>query len=220
MIRRLFRIFFRAFVVLAVTIVLWVGVYRWINPPITWLIATETVRLGDIKRTWRSLEDMSPHLPRVAMAAEDARFCGHWGFDFVEIEKALEGGAARGASTISQQVAKNVFLWPERSWARKGAEVGFTLLIEAFWTKRRIIEVYLNVAEFGEGVFGVEAGAKSAFGQSASELSLRQSARLIAVLPNPKGRTANTQVKRGARIADGANTLKSDGRADCVSPTR
>ena len=151
-----------------------------------------------------------------AMAAEDARFCGHWGFDFVEIEKALNGGAARGASTISQQVAKNVFLWPDRSWLRKGAEAGFTLLIETLWPKRRIMEVYLNVAEFGEGVFGAEAGAQAAFGKSAADLNLRQSARLIAVLPNPKNREPQAQVQRGARIAGGAQTLLADGRATCI----
>jgi monofunctional biosynthetic peptidoglycan transglycosylase len=138
------------------------------------------------------------------------------GFDFVEIEKALDGGAARGASTISQQVAKNVFLWPDRSWVRKGAEAGFTLLIEALWPKRRIIEVYLNVAEFGEGVFGAEAGAQAAYGKSAANLTLRQSARLVAILPNPKNREPQAQVRRGARIAGGTRTLKADGRATCV----
>lgn len=216
MIRRLFRFLAGMFVLLAVVVTLWVGAYRWVNPPITWLIASEWARLGHVQRSWRALEDMSPHLPRAAMAAEDARFCAHWGFDFAEIEKVLESGARRGASTISQQVAKNVFLWPDRSWVRKGAEVGFTLLIEALWPKRRIMEVYLNVAEFGEGTFGAEAGAQAAFGRSAADLSLRHSARLIAVLPNPKGRNATTQVKRGARISDGANTLKADGRAACI----
>lgn len=215
-VRWMIRLTVRLAVAFTIIVVIWVGAYRWINPPTTWLITSEVARLGTVNRQWISLSDMSPHLPRTAMAAEDARFCTHWGFDFEEIEKALAGGAARGASTISQQVAKNAFLWPERSWVRKGAEAGFTLLIEALWPKRRIIEVYLNVAEFGEGVFGVKAGAQAAFNRSAADLSLHQSARLIAVLPNPKNRDANAQDRRGARIADGAQTLKADGRASCV----
>lgn len=216
MIKRLIRRALRVMVLFAIVIVLWVGAYRWINPPVTWLIGSEWVRLGQVERTWVPLDTMSPHLPRAAMAAEDARFCDHWGFDFVEIEKALNGGAARGASTISQQVAKNVFLWPDRSWIRKGAEAGFTLLIETLWPKKRIMEIYLNVAEFGEGVFGAEAGAQAAFGKSAATLSLRQSARLAAVLPNPKNRDAKAQVQRGTRIADGAQTLKAERRATCL----
>lgn len=216
MIRRLLRRVMRILVLVAVGVVVWVGAYRFINPPVTLLIASEWVRLGDVERKWVRIEDMSPHLPRAAMAAEDARFCDHWGFDFVEIEKALSGGAARGASTISQQVAKNVFLWPDRSWVRKGAEAGFTLLIEALWPKQRILEVYLNVAEFGEGVFGAEAGAQAAFGKSATDITLREAARLVAVLPNPKGRQPQAQVQRGARISSGANTLKAEGRSACI----
>ena len=211
--RRLFAIALAVFLL----IVIWVGAYRWINPPTTWLIMTEQARLGAVRQNWVSLEEMSPDLPRAAMAAEDARFCDHWGFDLVEIEKALSAGASRGASTISQQVAKNVFLWPERSWLRKGAEAGFTLLIEALWPKRRIIEIYLNVAEFGEGVFGADAGAQANFGKAAADLTPRQAARLVAVLPNPKNRTAQAQSKRGARILDGARTLKATGRDGCLS---
>ena len=157
------------------------------------------------------------------MAAEDARFCDHWGFDFAAIREAIEarkGGRVRGASTISQQVAKNVFLWHGRSWVRKGLEVGFTLLIEAIWPKRRIIEVYLNTAEFAPGVFGAEAAARHHFGREASALTADQAARLAAVLPAPKTRSAAAPSdfvrRRAAAIRDGAATLQAQGRDGCV----
>ncbi|MEM0942904.1 MAG: transglycosylase domain-containing protein, partial [Pseudomonadota bacterium] len=127
-----------------------------------------------------------------------------------------------GGSTISQQTAKNVFLWPDRSWLRKGLEAGFTILIEVTWPKRRILEVYLNVAEFDEGVFGAEAAAWHYFNRPAAELSLTQAARLAAILPDPKGRSAArpgawTQ-RRARQIASGAETLRQDGRAACITP--
>jgi monofunctional biosynthetic peptidoglycan transglycosylase len=143
--------------------ILWVGAYTLINPPGGVYMATERVRLGGIQRDWRDLEDISPDLARAVMAAEDANFCDHWGLDLKAIEKAFtanaKGHRVRGASTISQQVAKNVFLWHGRSWLRKGMELGFTVLIETIWTKRRTIEVYLNVAEFGDGIFGAQSAA-------------------------------------------------------------
>ena len=135
--------------------------YRWIDPPVTWLMLSERWRLGAIEREWVGLDAMSAYLPLSAAAAEDANFCRHWGLDLDGIRAALaDSERLRGGSTISQQVAKNVFLWPARSWLRKGLEAGFTVLIEALWPKRRIMEVYLNVAEFDEGVFGVEAAAR------------------------------------------------------------
>lgn len=201
---------------------LWVASYRIINPPVTYLIAQEWVRLGDVERSWRDLEEISPHLPRAVMGGEDARFCGHWGFDFEEIARALEDeDRRRGASTLTQQVAKNVFLWPDASWLRKGLEAGFAVLIEAFWSKRRIMEVYLNVAEMDEGVFGAEAAAQRYFGVAASELTLTQAARIAAILPNPKGRDAARPTtylsRRSSAIADGAETLRANGGADCVA---
>ena len=132
---------------LAALALIWVVAYRFVNPPITWLILTEWVRLGDIERNWTPIEGISPHLARAVVAAEDSRFCDHVGFDFEQIGKAIEGGGARGASTITQQTAKNVFLWPGRSWTRKGLEAAFAGAIELAWGKRRILEVYLNVAE-------------------------------------------------------------------------
>jgi monofunctional biosynthetic peptidoglycan transglycosylase len=204
--------------------VLWVGAYTVIDPPGGVYLAREWIRLGSVERDWRDLEDMSPDLARAVMAAEDARFCDHWGFDLTEIKRALTAGAEgkrlRGASTISQQVAKNVFLWHGRSWLRKGLEVGFTVLIEAIWTKRRILEVYVNTAEFDAGVFGAEAAARHYFGRPAAALTLDQAARLAAVLPDPKGRSPNRATaflsRRAAAIADGARTLEGDGRAGCV----
>jgi monofunctional biosynthetic peptidoglycan transglycosylase len=205
-------------------VVLWVGAYAVIDPPGGYYLAREWVRLGTVQHSWRDLEDISPDLARAVIAAEDAHFCDHWGFDVAAIEKALTAGAEgkrlRGASTISQQVAKNVFLWHGRSWLRKGLEAGFTVLIEAIWTKRRILEVYLNTAEFDEGVFGAEAAAEHYFGRPAAKLTLGQAARLAAVLPNPKGRSPNRATafltRRAAAIADGARTLEAEDRARCI----
>jgi monofunctional biosynthetic peptidoglycan transglycosylase len=205
-------------------VVLWVGAYTVIDPPGGIYLAREWWRLDGVAREWRDLEEISPDLARAVIAAEDANFCDHIGFDLAAIEKALtagsEGKRLRGASTISQQVAKNVFLWHGRSWLRKGLEAGFTLLIEAIWTKRRILEVYLNTAEFGEGIFGAEAAAQHHFGRSAAKLTLKQAARLAAVLPDPKDRTPHGGTafmkRRAAAIADGARTLEGEGRADCI----
>jgi monofunctional glycosyltransferase len=209
---------------LLVAVVLWVAAYRLIDPPGGFYMASEAVRLGGVERDWRDLDDMTPALARSAMAAEDARFCAHMGFDFDAIREALEanreGGRVRGASTISQQVAKNVFLWHGRSWVRKGLEAGFTVLVEVIWPKRRILEVYLNTAEFAPGVFGAEAAARHHFGRAASGLSADQAARLAAVLPNPKERSAADPsafvVKRARAIRAGAATLEAEGRDVCV----
>jgi len=143
------------------------------------------------KKDWVPISEISPRLQLAAMAAEDGRFLDHYGFDLDAIEKALRHNRKstrrlRGASTISQQVAKNVFLWPSRSWVRKGAEAYFTVLIELFWSKRRILEVYLNVVEFGEGVYGAEAAARTYFRKPAAKLTAAEGALLTAVLPNPK----------------------------------
>lgn len=139
---------------------------------------------------WEPLERISPHAAMAAIAAEDQLFPFHAGFDFESIRKAVRHNAKsarkRGASTISQQVAKNLFLWPGRSWVRKGVEVWFTVLIEALWPKERILEVYLNIAEFGRGTYGVQAAAQKFFGKDAARLTRREAATLAAVLPNPK----------------------------------
>jgi monofunctional biosynthetic peptidoglycan transglycosylase len=162
---------------------------------------------------------IAPVMARAAVAAEDANFCLHWGFDMGAIRDAIAEGAGRGASTISQQVVKNVWLWHGRSWPRKALEAAITPLMEAAWPKRRVLEVYLNIAEFDEGVFGVEAAARHHFGVAAADLSAVQAARLAAVLPDPKGRSAarpSDRVRaRAASIMDGAATIARDGRAAC-----
>ncbi len=173
--------------------VLWVLMYRWIDPPITYLQAKTYFSLADGKQFHLSKEDLdyfdSP-LPIAAVAAEDQLFKSHNGFDWEAIKKAQEYNRTherkRGASTISQQVAKNVFLWPERSWLRKGLEVYFTFLVELFWSKERILQVYLDEVEFGEGIFGAEAASRVFYNKAADQLSAREAARLAAVLPNPK----------------------------------
>ena len=206
------------FAVLAVA-ALWIVAYRWIDPPTTHTIRAEAARLGSVERAWVDLDRIAPIMARAVVAAEDANFCRHWGFDVDAIRTAIEGGGARGGSTISQQVTKNAFLWQGRSWPRKALEAGMTPAVEAAWTKRRILEVYLNVAEMGEGVFGVEAAARHHFGVSARGLTGPQAARLAAILPNPKGRDpANPSAfvrRRAAAILDGAATIRADGRAAC-----
>ena len=193
--------------------------YAVVNPPLTHTIWAEQRRLGGVARDWVPMERIAPVMARSVVAAEDANFCLHWGFDMDAIRDALEEGARRGASTISQQTVKNVYLWQGRSWARKAMEAVLTPGVELVWPKRRILEVYLNVAEFDTGVFGVEAAARGYFGVSAAELSPGQAARLAAVLPSPKTRdAANPSAwlsRRAASIADGAATIEADGRAAC-----
>ncbi len=190
-----------------------------INPPTTAYMFSEGRRLGGVKQTWVSIDRVAPVMARSAVAAEDANFCHHWGFDLAAIKLAIEQGSSRGASTISQQTVKNVYLWHGRLWVRKAAEALITPLVEAVWSKRRIIEVYLNIAEFDEGVFGVEAAAWHYFGVAAADLSATQAARLAAILPSPKTRSASNPSgyvrKRTRQIRDGAATISRDGRAAC-----
>lgn len=186
--------------------------YALINPPTTWTVVSEATG----PRTWADLEDIAPVLSRSVVAAEDANFCLHWGFDMAEIRKVVASGSARGASTLTQQTAKNVFLWQGRSWTRKVLETAFTPMIEAFWSKRRILEVYLNVAEFGPGIFGITAAAREYFDTTPDRLTPVQAARLAAVLPAPKTRSPLRASSRSRAIADGAATIARDGRADCL----
>ena len=169
---------------------------RWLNPPTTAFIVADRIhaRLTSepgyrFRQQWVDWAQISPSMKLAVMASEDQRFADHFGFDLVQIEDALKkrsnGRSTRGASTITQQTAKNLFLWGGQSWLRKGLEAYFTLLIETFWSKTRILEVYLNVAEFGQGVFGVGAASEHYFRQSAAKLNRSQSALLAAVLPNP-----------------------------------
>lgn len=166
--------------------------WRWIDPPSTSFIEQARAEGREIHHEWVGWAAISPHLPIAVVAAEDQNFPHHNGFDLESIRSAVqERHRRRGASTISQQVAKNLYLWPGRSWVRKGLEAYLTVLVEALWPKRRILEVYLNVAEFGPGVFGVGAAAKLYFAKPASRLSAREAALLAAVLPSPKRMSAN-----------------------------
>ncbi len=209
----------RGAAVVALVLLLAVALYAVVNPPTTPYILLESRRIGGVARDWVPMERIAPVMARSAVAAEDANFCLHWGFDMAAIRAALEEGGARGASTISQQTVKNVYLWHGRSWPRKALEALITPMMEAVWSKRRVLEVYLNVAEFDEGVFGVEAAARHYFGVPAADLSPVQAARLAAVLPNPKARSASRPSaalqRRARRIADGAATILADGRAAC-----
>ena len=190
-----------------------VVLFGWfLNPPTTWTILNEGT---GIKRQWTRANDIAPVMLRSVVAAEDANFCLHWGFDMTEIRRVIARGERRGASTLSQQTAKNVYLWQGRSWARKALETLYTPMIEAVWSKRRILEVYLNVAEFGPGVFGIHAAAAHHFGTTPDALTPRQSAALASVLPAPKTRAAQTGSRRARAIADGAATILRDGRAAC-----
>lgn len=193
--------------------VLLVGSCALVNPPTTWTIMAE----GSRGRHWTPARDVAPVLLRSIVAAEDANFCRHWGFDMAEIRRVIASGSNRGASTISQQVAKNVFLWQGRSWPRKALEAALTPVVEATWSKHRILEIYVNVAEFGPGIFGVAQAAERHFGTTPDRLTPMQAARLAAVLPSPKTRDpASAAVAARARaIADGAATIARDGRAAC-----
>lgn len=170
---------------------------RWVPPPTSAMMVAryfETLFQGSKQTTvryqWVDWESISPHMPLAVVAAEDQKFPYHWGFDFEAISQVIERskkkGRLRGASTITQQVAKNLFLWSGRSYVRKALEAYFTMLLELLWSKQRILEVYLNIAEFGDGTYGVHAAAKTLVGKSPSELTRRDAALLAAVLPNPR----------------------------------
>ncbi|WP_043957810.1 monofunctional biosynthetic peptidoglycan transglycosylase [Lysobacter sp. A03] len=182
--------------------VIQVGALRFVDPPSSAFMLARQISAwthgeGDFRLNyeWRDRGRISSNLPLAVIASEDQRFADHHGFDLEAIRKAREthedGGRLRGASTISQQTAKNLFLWSGRSWVRKGLEAWYTALVELMWPKARIIEVYVNVAEFGDGVYGAQAAAQKYFGKDASQLSAAESARLAAVLPSPKRYSAD-----------------------------
>ena len=202
-----------------------VAVYRFAPPPLTFLMVERMVEGHGFDRRWVPLSRISPQLVRSVIGAEDARFCEHHGFDWIAIRKAMthndqRPGRVRGGSTISQQTAKNVFLWPQRNWVRKGLETWFTVLIEVIWGKARIMEVYLNSIEWGPGVYGAEAAAQGNFRVSAARLSPAQAARLAAIIPKPlawkAARPGPYIQRRGGHIAAAAGTVRRDGLADCV----
>ena len=206
-----------------------VVLHRFVPPLFTILMVKQAVAGHGMDYRWRSLDHISPRLVEAVIAAEDARFCQHHGFDVEAIQKAMEANERaeqrgsdkrRGASTISQQTAKNVFLWPSRDWVRKGLEVGYTGLIELVWGKRRIMEMYLNVAEWAPGVYGAEAASRHWFGKSAENLTAREAARLAAILPSPrryKAASPGPYVRRRAsRIQAAMGTVREAGLDRCV----
>ena len=214
-------VLFIAFFLAPVT---WVGIYRVIDAPATLLMMQRAAEGETIHHQPIAITRMSPHIVRAVIAAEDANFCTHRGFDVEAIQDAMEsnsrGGRTRGASTVSQQTAKNLFLWPQRSWLRKGLETYFTALIEFMWPKQRVMEHYLNVAEWGDGVFGVEAAARERFGVSAEDLTPLQAARLAAVLPSPNRWRADNPGpyvrRRAASIVQRARIIRNEHMAGCV----
>jgi monofunctional biosynthetic peptidoglycan transglycosylase len=179
------------FVIITVT---WVILYRFVNPPVTPLMIIRYFESDSdsrsINKEWKGYEDISENMALAVIAAEDQKFFQHNGFDVEAIQEAIDKNGEerriRGASTISQQVAKNAFLWPERSWLRKGLEAYFTFLVETLWGKERILEVYLNIVEMGDGIYGAEAAAQTYFGKRAKDLTRYEAALIAAVLPNPK----------------------------------
>ena len=184
-------------------------VCRFVPPPVTVLMLVRLAEGEGLEKSWRSLADISPHLPQAVIAAEDNRFCEHFGFDWKELggqlDRALDGERVRGASTISMQTAKNVLLWPGRDPLRKLLEVPLTPQLELFWGKRRIMEVYLNVAETGPGMYGVEAAARGYFGKPAGGLTRREAALIAAVLPNPRiwsPETPTAYIRQRARVIE------------------
>jgi len=204
---------------------LWVALYRVVPPPITILMVERLFEGKGLDRHWAPLRAISPDLTRAVIASEDSQFCRHHGFDVKAIDAALrhnvaKPGRLRGGSTISQQTAKNVFLWPQRSWVRKGAEVWFTVLIEAIWGKRRIMEVYLNTVEMGPGLYGAEAASQRYFHVPARDLTVAEAGRLAAILPSPlKWRASHPGPyvrRRTGRIEARSGTVARDGLADCV----
>lgn len=215
-------------VVLPLALVL---LFRFVDPPTTLLMVQRGFEGETIRHEARRFTEISPHLVRAVIAAEDAKFCSHRGFDLEAIDNAIEynqqaeargSSKRRGASTISQQTAKNVFLWPARSWVRKGLETYFTFLIEHAWPKRRIMEAYLNVAEWGDGRFGAEAAAQGIFGVSAADLTPTQAARLAAILPSPNKWRADKPGpyvrRRAGAIEQRMRVVQADQLDGCVLP--
>ncbi|MBL7925172.1 MAG: monofunctional biosynthetic peptidoglycan transglycosylase [Bacteroidia bacterium] len=193
MLKKIFRIILRVVLAFFLLSVFSTLLFRFVPVPVTPLMLIRYFEMeeGKIDKEWKSLEEISDHLPLAVVTAEDQKFEEHFGFDLEAIEKAVKynerhkGKKVKGASTISQQTAKNVFLWPGRSWIRKGLEVYFTFLIELLWSKERIMEVYLNVIEMGPGVYGAEAASTYYFRKPASKLSKSEAASIAAILPNP-----------------------------------
>lgn len=219
--RRFLRLTGKALLYFILFSLLWVLLYRFVPPPVT---ATMLMDKNGITKDWEPLDRMDPDMARAAIAAEDSKFCSHHGFDADAIQDAvirnMSGGKIRGGSTISQQTAKNAFLWQGGGFFRKGLEAYFTALIELMWPKKRIMEVYLNIAETGIGTYGAQAGAIRYFGHGADRLSRTEAARIAAVLPSPKKRAAKAPTgftrRYGNNVARRIGIVKRDGLDACL----
>jgi len=204
--------------------VFWLGLLYWAVPPVSTLMLGRWLTLQPVTRDYVSLDSISPHLPLAVMTSEDSRFCDHHGVDWSAlrevVEDADEDGPSRGASTIPMQAAKNLFLWPSRSYIRKGLEIPVALYLDLIWPKRRMMEIYLNIAEWGEGVFGAEAAAQKYFRKSARNLTRMEAALLAKALPNPLARNPARPTARH-RALSGQLVARMGGAApfsECLKP--
>jgi monofunctional biosynthetic peptidoglycan transglycosylase len=221
---RIVRFVVKLVLVFLIGSVLWVLAYRFVNPPITATMIADLIAGRGMTRDWMSIDEIDRDMVRAAIGAEDSKFCAHNGFDVEAIEDAMKrnasGGRIRGGSTISQQTAKNAFLWQGGGYFRKGLEAWFTFLMESLWPKRRIMEVYLNLAETGIGTYGVNAGSQRYFDHDASAMSRTEAARIAAVLPLPKKRGAVTPKgftrRYGNSISARIGVVGRDGLDACV----
>ena len=226
---RLWRFTWRALLYFVLGSILWVVAYRFVPPPITLTMLGDIAGGRSVTKDWMPLSKIDRNMARAAIAAEDAKFCAHNGFDTQAIEAAIKRNARvsargkrviRGGSTISQQTAKNAFLWQGGGYVRKGLEAWFTVLIETIWGKRRIMEVYLNIAETGIATYGVNEGSKRYFGHDASRMSPTEAARMAAVLPLPKKREATIPTgytrRYGNSIAARIGVVRNDGLDSCL----
>lgn len=197
LLRRSFTFLYRLFVIFFVASILQVLIFKWLPPIITPIMVFDKVesffekeKEFDLQYQWKPIEEISPYMALAVIASEDQRFAEHFGFDVKAIEEAMrenkKGGRVRGASTITQQVAKNLFLWPSKDYFRKGLEAYYTLLMEIFWSKQRIVEMYVNIAEMGYGVYGVNSAAEVFYNKDSKSLNRNETALIAAVLPNPK----------------------------------
>lgn len=224
MLRRLPSLLLRAIIIFVAVSLVWVVIYRFVPPPVTFTMIGNAIEGHPITKDWMSLDEMDPDMARAAIGGEDWNFCSHHGFDFAAIKQAMRdnerGKRIRGGSTISQQTAKNAFLWQGGGFFRKGLEAWFTVLIEMIWGKHRIMEVYLNIAETGIGTYGANAGAMRYFKHDASRLSATEAARIAAVLPLPKKRAAISPSgftrRHGNKIAGRVGVVKRSGLDACL----
>jgi monofunctional biosynthetic peptidoglycan transglycosylase len=216
----------RLLLFVAALVFLSIIVFRFVNPPITPVMLVEKLKGNTLRRDWVPLQDISPQLPLAVIASEDGRFCVHWGVDWGAVREAVkEGGGLdglRGASTIPMQTAKNLYLGTGRSFVRKAVEVPLAYVMSALWPKRRMMEVYLNVAQFGPGIFGAEAASQYYFHKSAADLTRHEAVLLAAALPNPRFRNPASQSRRAlviARAVERRMPIMAQ-RSGCVLPPR